>query len=100
MFGRFFPPAPLDRRAYEDGDRIKVEPRTDPAADAALKRRVELQVRESLAGRLRSYEVRVVGREVTIVARPARFWQKRATRNSLEALPALNGYKAVIEVID
>ena len=79
---------------------MKVEPRTDPAADAALKRRVEKQIGESLGGRLKSFEVRVVGREVSVIARASRFWQKRSVRNALEALPALTGTKSKVEVID
>jgi hypothetical protein len=77
---------------------ISVEPRTDPAAEAALKRRVDRQIRETLGNRLRSYEVRVEGSEVTITARTARFWQRRGVRNALESLPALTGYKATIRV--
>jgi hypothetical protein len=79
---------------------VTVEPRTDAAADAALKRRVEKQIRESLGTRLRSSEVLVVGRDVTIRARAARFWQKRAVRRALESLPALHGYDARIEMLD
>jgi hypothetical protein len=79
---------------------VKVEPRSDPATDAALKRRVEKQIRDNYGTRLRSFEVRVVGRQVVITARPARFWQRRALRTSLEQLPALQGYKAFVEVLD
>jgi hypothetical protein len=89
-----------ERRGPAPDDSIRVEPRTDPAADAALKRRIERQIREGLAGKLRMYEVGVVGREVVIRARPARFWQRRAIRRELEALPALNGTRARVEVID
>jgi hypothetical protein len=65
-----------------------------------LKRKIERQIGDGLGTRLRSYEVRVVGREVTILARPARFWQRRSIRQSLESLPALSGYKARVEVTD
>ncbi len=101
FFGRLFaPPVVNDRPRDEESEAVKVEPRTDPAADAALKRRVETQIGESLGGKLRSFEVRVVGRDVVILARPARFWQKRGVRNALDSLPSLIGYKARIEVID
>ena len=100
FLGRFLPPVgPIDRRGRSD-EFVKVEPRTDPAADAALKRRVERQINETFGTRLRSYEVRVVGREVVIRARAARFWQRRAIKGGLEALPALSGYRAVIEMVD
>jgi hypothetical protein len=81
-------------------DSVAVEPRTDPAADAALKRRIEKQAREAVGGKVGSIDVRVVGREVTILAHGARFWQKRAVRSTLEALPGLSGYKAVVELVD
>jgi hypothetical protein len=103
LFGRPQPlPAPLPRlREPRRGDgAIKVEPRSDPAADAALKRRVETQVREALGPRLRSVEVRVVDRAIHIRAQAARFWQRRAVRRSIESLPALTGHKATIEVVD
>jgi hypothetical protein len=87
--------APADPRAS-----VTVEPRSDPAADAALKRRIEHQVRDSVGTRLRFYEVRVVDREVTIRAKPARFWQRRAVRHALESLPVLSGYRSRVEMVD
>lgn len=98
LLGRFLPPVPGDVSADDARDKITVEPKTDPAADAALKRKVERQIQQSLGTRVSSYEVRVVGREVSIRARASRFWQKRAMRHTLETLPALNGYKAIIDV--
>ncbi|MDX2036820.1 MAG: hypothetical protein SFX72_09220 [Isosphaeraceae bacterium] len=79
---------------------ISTEPRADPAADAALKRRVEKQAQQAVAGRAREVEVRVVGRIVTIQAKGVRFLQKRAVRKSLESLPILDGYRTVIDVRD
>jgi hypothetical protein len=80
-------------------DGISVEPRSgDPTADAALKRRVERQIREAVGDRVRSYDVRVDGRDVTIWARTNRFWQRRGVRHALETLPALNGLKATVRV--
>lgn len=100
LFGRMLPPMAGERNMAENRDRVRVEPRTDPATDAALKRRIERQVTESLGSRVRAYEVRVVGRDIVIRARPARFWQRRAIRSTLESLPALSGYKATILVDD
>ena len=96
LFGRFLLPGPVDRGRGA----VTVEPRIDPVDDEAIRKRVDRQIRENLGGALTSYEVRVVGREVTVHARAARFWQKRAVRNALEALPALKGYKARVEVVD
>ena len=94
------PPLPRARESRREGATIEVEPRSDPAADAALQRRVEAQVRQALGPRLRALEVHVVDRAITIRARPARFWQRRAVRRGIETLPALNGYKAIIDVED
>jgi hypothetical protein len=49
---------------------------------------------------LRSVEVRVSGRNVLIVARAARFWQKRTVRRTLETLPVLSGYRARVDLDD
>jgi len=76
------------------------EARSDPASDAAVKRHIERQIRDSLGDRLRSVEVRVTGRNVLIVARPNRFWQKRGIRRTLETLPVLERYRARIDVAD
>jgi hypothetical protein len=100
LLGRMLtPPSFLNGRApAEPRKPITVEPRTDPAADAALKRRIEREIQESLGDRVRSVEVRVVGREVTILARTTRFWQRRNVRRSLETLSGLSGYHATIAV--
>lgn len=100
LFGRFFPTPTRDRRATDPRDRVTIEPRTDPAADAALKRRVERQVREALGSRVRSFEVRVDGREVVIRARAGRYFQRRGVRHDLEALPVPSGYTTNVQLID
>ena len=82
------------------GQSIKVEPSTDPAAEAALKRRIERQIRELLGDRVGDVEVRIVGRDITIRARAVRFWQRRAVRRTLETLPGLAGYRARVEMGD
>jgi hypothetical protein len=80
--------------------RARSDDQSEPAGDAALKRRIERQIRDSLGDRLRSVEVRVTGRNVLIVAKPSRFWQKRTIRRSLEELPALAGLRARVEIGD
>ena len=98
LFGRFLPPVLNDRGSSARGDVLSVEPRSDPAADAALKRRLEKQVEESLGSRVRNVDVRITGRQVVIHAESTRFWQRRAVRSALEALPGLNGYKTTVRV--
>jgi hypothetical protein len=101
ILGRFLP-APYPPRGADDRSRssIAVEPSSDPAAEAALKRRVEHQIRQALGDRVRDVEVRVVGRNVTIRARATRFWQRRGVRRSLETLPGLAGYRPTIEILE
>jgi hypothetical protein len=101
FFGLFSTPsAPRQRGSAERGDGIAVEPRDDPAADAAIKRRIERQIRDSVGDRLRSVDVSVVDRNVIIRARVTRFWHRRSVRRTLDALPGLAGYKTRIEVVD
>ncbi len=89
------PRAPVENRSA-----ITVEPRSDPAADAALKRRVERQVQEAVGSRVRFYEVRVVDRNVSIRVKPTRFWQRRNVRHTLETLPGLSGFHTRVDVLD
>lgn len=77
---------------------IRVEPRSDPAADAALKRRIEAKVKAAVGDRARDIEVRVVDRNVVVRARVDRFWNRRGVRRTIESLPALAGYKAWVEI--
>jgi hypothetical protein len=97
LLGLFLRPAPSRPQADEP---IRVEPRSDPAADAALKRRVEAQVRRAVGDRVRSVDVRVVDRRIHIQARVDRFWQKRGVRRTLESLPGLAGYNTTVDVTD
>jgi hypothetical protein len=76
------------------------DPRPGPETDAAVKRKIEKEIRDSLGDRVRSVEVRVSGRNVLVVAKATRFWQKRPVRRSLETLPILTGYRARIELED
>ncbi len=87
-------------RTRGNSDSIRVEPRNDPAADAAVKRRVERQVREAVGNRAKDVEVRVVGRAVSIQVRGVRLFQKRNVRKSIESIPGLTAYKTTIDVLD
>ena len=74
--------------------------RDDPAADSALKRRIETQAKDAVRERARSIEVKVVGKNAVVQARGVKFYQKRGVRKSLETLPALSGLRSMIEVVD
>jgi hypothetical protein len=104
LIGRFLPPVLYQRRRdpadVETHEGVTVEPRTDPAADAALKRRIERQAREAVGSKVKSIDVRVVDSEVTILAHGTRLWQRKNVRSELERLPALSGYKAIVELVD
>jgi hypothetical protein len=77
-----------------------VEPRSDPAAEAAIRSRVQKQIQQVVGDRVRSVEVRVSGRNVLIRAQAARFWQRRGVRRSLEGLSMPSGYRARVEILD
>jgi hypothetical protein len=105
ILGRFFGPAPsstprIESRNSQSQTRIDVDPRPGPISDADTKRRIEREIKDSLGDRLRSVEVRVSGRNVLIVARASRFWQRRSVRQSLETLPGLAGYRARVDIIE
>jgi hypothetical protein len=100
ILGRFLPAPFAGGRDEGDRSTITIEPSTDPAAEAALKRRIERQIHESLGDRVRDVEVRVVGRDVTIRARATRFWQRRTVRRTLETLPGLAGYRPTVEILE
>jgi hypothetical protein len=105
LFGRFLGPASLnpprpESRNPQSKTRVNADPQPDPTTDAANKRKIESEIRDSLGDRLRSVEVRVSGRNVLIVAKPSRFWQKRTVRRSLETLPGLTGFRARVDVLD
>ena len=103
FLGRFAPPSSFlgrGSRSPRDADPDEPKSKSDPAADAELKRRIERQVREALGDRVRSVEVRVVGRNVAIRAEASRFWQRRSVRRTLESLPGLAGYRTTIDVGD
>jgi hypothetical protein len=99
-FGRFLPIPFSSGRGDDAQSAIAGEPSTDPASEAALKRRIERQIHEALGDRVHEVEVRVVGREVTIQAKTTRFWQRRTVRRTLESLPGLAGYRHTVELLD
>jgi hypothetical protein len=84
----------------ESRKRGNEESPSEPKSDGEVKRKIERQIRENLGDRVRSVEVRVNGKNVLVVARASRFWQKRAVRRALETLPALSGYRAHVELDD
>ena len=97
-FGRILGPLGTGEGEAEPNSSITVEPRSDPAAEAAIKRRIEKQIQETAGDRARSIEVRVTGRTVVIRAQAARFWQRRSLRKSLETMPLPAGYRAKVEM--
>jgi hypothetical protein len=106
ILGRLFgpPPAPppTSREASRADAKIKSDPDSDKDLDADViaRRRIERQIRATLGDKVRSFDVRITGRNVVIVAQPSRFWLRRSVRHSLETLPALQGYRARIEISD
>jgi hypothetical protein len=71
---------------------------SDPAADAALRRRVEEQVRIAAGRHLRSLEVRVKDQRVAVRLHVDHFWNRKAIRRSVESLPALSGVRYSVDV--
>ena len=98
--GRFLGPRTSTETSSGPGSSITVESRSDPAAEAAVKRRIEKQVEQTLGDRVRSVEVRVTGRTVVFRAQATRFWQRRGVRRSLETLPLPAGYRGRVESVD
>ncbi len=100
--------SPIDRRPSAVSDPvidrndgvIAVEPpRSDPATDDALKRRIERQARAIGGDRIRTLDVKVKGKRVLIRATANRFWQRRGLRNDLQTLQALAGLQSQVEVV-
>ena len=107
LLGRVFgqPSASQVRDAPRGGEatsrlKTKAKTKSEPESDAVVKRRIEQQIRTTLGDKVQSVEVRVSGRNVLIVAKATRFWQKRGVRRSLESLPALSGFRARIDLDD
>ncbi len=100
MLGRLLGPAGSRDEPAGPRSSITVEPRSDPSAEAAAKKRIEKQVQQAVGDRVRSVEIRVSGRSVVIRAQAARFWLRRGVRRSLETMPLPSGYHARVEMID
>jgi hypothetical protein len=102
LFGPQPAPLPPPRDESSNEDKSKTRRDSDPESgldpDAVARRRIERQVRATLGDKVRSFDVSVTGRNVVIFAQPSRFWLRRSVRRSLETLPALQGYRARIEV--
>lgn len=93
-------PASRDPEIGRDDGVIAVEPaRSDPATDDSLKRRIERQARAIGGDRLRTLDVKVKGKRVSIRASANRFWQRRGLRNDLQTLQALAGLQSQVEVV-
>jgi hypothetical protein len=101
LFGLQPPPPPVPRPESRTDD---AKPKRDSNAESDLdpdivaRRRIERQIRATLGDKVRSFEVQIDGRNVVVIAQPSRFWLRRSVRRSLETLPALQGYRARIEV--
>jgi hypothetical protein len=105
MFGRLWGtatpnPSRNESRRPQPKTQVKEDPKPDPTTDAVAKKKIEREIHDALGDRLRSAEVRVSGRNVLIVAKASRFWQKRIVRRALETLPGLAGYRARVDIID
>lgn len=101
LFGRWQPLWTIrGRNSAPADDTIAVEPRSDPAADGALKRRLESQIRTAVGNRLRSLDIKVVDRDVAITARVSRFWYRRLVKHSIESIASVTGYKTHVDVTD
>ena len=106
ILGRFFGPPPPPLPSPRETPRADSKTRTDAESESGLdpdviaRRRIERQIRATLGDKVRSFEVRMTGRNVVVVAQPSHFWLRRSVRRSLETLPALQGYRARIEIKD
>jgi hypothetical protein len=98
------PPAPLPPARQESRNSSKPrrdsDSESDLSPDEIARRRIERQIRATLGDKLRSFDVRVTGRNVVIVAQPSRFWLRRSVRRSLETLPELQGYRSRVELTE
>jgi hypothetical protein len=100
LFGTAPPEPPREEPRPSTRSPARADRESESDANLVAKRRIERQIRETLGDRVSSFDVRITGRNVSIVARPSRFWFRRSVRQSLESLPALQGYRARIELND
>ncbi len=88
-------PAPRNRLEGETGRSMS---RSDPAADTALRQKVESQADRALGRHLRELDVRVMDQKIIIRARADFFWNRRGIRKVLGTLSAIQGHQTTIEV--
>ena len=101
ILGRLLGPSNVNEDLISPGrDTVSVEPHSDPAAEAALKRRIQKQVERTLGDHVRSVEVRIKGRTVVFRARASRFWYRRGVRRALQSMPLPAGYRARVEAVE
>ncbi|MGE3818153.1 MAG: hypothetical protein AB7I30_01845 [Isosphaeraceae bacterium] len=98
LFGRLFPAFRNDREPQLNPGPSQVDLAPRAAEDLELERRIERQIERELGTRLRTFDARVVGKDVVIHAETLRFWQRRSVRRELESLPGLAGYRVVVMV--
>jgi hypothetical protein len=106
VLGRLFGPPPEPLPPSREESRTDSKLRSDAEKESGLdpdviaRRRIERQIRATLGDKVRSFDVHITGRNVVVVAEPSRFWLRRSVRRSLETLPALQGYRARVEIRD
>lgn len=100
ILGRLLAPSNLNEDIAPGRGETPAEPRSDPAAEAALKRRIQKQVEKTLGDHIRSVEVRLNGRTVVFRARASRFWYRRSVRRTLEGMSLPAGYRARVEAVE
>jgi len=100
LFGLLPPLRRRDDARPAPSPKIAFDPRRDPAADAALKQRVERTIRQSAGPHVRAAEVSVIDRSIVIRARADHFFNRRAVKRRLESLPGLAGYDTRVEIVE
>jgi hypothetical protein len=100
LFGLLPPLRPRNDPRPATSPKIEFDPRSDPAADAALKQRVERVIRQSAGPHVRAADVSVIERSIVIRARVDRFFNRRSVKRRLESLPGLAGYQTRVEIVD
>lgn len=73
---------------------------SDGISEVRLRQRIEKQIREVVGDRGRTIEVHLTGRTASVQVSGVRFYQKRAVRRSIEAIPALVGIQTSINIQD
>ena len=86
ILGRLFgPPPPAPRPPSREAARTESRSRdgsdseADHDPDLIARRRIERQIRATLGDKVRSFDVRITGRNVLVIAQPSRFWLRRSS---------------------